>query len=497
MAKIANRAKMTVSGTPGTGSITLGTASSGFQSFSDAGVLSGDLISYVIEDGSKFEIGRGTYNGTTLTRTALQSSELDGSKITATSAATVFLTVLAQDFSAPIPAGTATIGSIKSITDPVTVTGTITANVRLGGADINKNNPLATTLVFDSQTVSVAAPLPVSPTGFNGTSKVTNDNPFPVLISTLKAVAIEGPNGSKVTAANALPVAVSGTVATTLSGTPAVTISGTVPVSLSGTTPVSLDTSTTPLQVTVTNPSSGGGGGGSAYVGANFTESQVTASNATFTGTSRANPGGSMIFVTRISTTAATGSVTIQQSTDGTNWTSVRGYGATFAVSNNVTYALDATAAFYRVLVASMAANNTITVNSSFTAQSIDAVSTVALAGTIFVTPASVGSATAETSTSLAANAVFTSGIKLNNPAGAFSTITAHSYSDQSGLLRIEFSTDNSNWYRASAELVTIGGVPSFTQVPVSQTYMRIVYTNGPTAQTYFRLSCFLSKTGA
>ena len=50
MAKIFNLARMTVSGTPGTGNITLNAAVSGLLTFAQAGVVDGDVIEYSIKD---------------------------------------------------------------------------------------------------------------------------------------------------------------------------------------------------------------------------------------------------------------------------------------------------------------------------------------------------------------------------------------------------------------------------------------------------------------
>ena len=95
MVSIVNRAKMTTT-TTGTGTITLGSASSGYQSFADAGVANGDVVRYVIEDGSAWEIGTGTYttSGTTLSRTPLQSSA-SGAAISLTGSAVVYISVIA------------------------------------------------------------------------------------------------------------------------------------------------------------------------------------------------------------------------------------------------------------------------------------------------------------------------------------------------------------------------------------------------------------------
>ena len=95
---LVNRAKMGTS-TTGTGTITLSSAETGYQSFADAGVTDGDVVRYVIEDGNDWEIGSGTYtaSGTTLTRTVDESSNA-GSALNLTGSATVFVTAAAEDF---------------------------------------------------------------------------------------------------------------------------------------------------------------------------------------------------------------------------------------------------------------------------------------------------------------------------------------------------------------------------------------------------------------
>jgi len=99
MAVLVNRAKMSTS-TTGTGTITLGSAEDGYQTFADAGVANSDVVRYIIEDGSNFEIGTGTYtsSGTLLSRTVSESSNSNNA-INLSGSATVFVGATAQDLS--------------------------------------------------------------------------------------------------------------------------------------------------------------------------------------------------------------------------------------------------------------------------------------------------------------------------------------------------------------------------------------------------------------
>jgi hypothetical protein len=106
MAKLVNRARMTTA-TTGTGTITLGSAVTGYQSFAGAGVANAEIVSYLILDGAAWEIGTGTYtsSGTTLSRTVTESSNAD-SALNLSGNAHVMVTARAEDFQDRVPYGT-------------------------------------------------------------------------------------------------------------------------------------------------------------------------------------------------------------------------------------------------------------------------------------------------------------------------------------------------------------------------------------------------------
>lgn len=100
MVYLLNRVRTSVSGTPGTGTISLGSAVAGFQGFSAAGATDGYTYAYLLEDGNNWEVGIGTwgFSGNTLARTTvIQSSAGGTTPITASSNTIVSVTMISND----------------------------------------------------------------------------------------------------------------------------------------------------------------------------------------------------------------------------------------------------------------------------------------------------------------------------------------------------------------------------------------------------------------
>jgi hypothetical protein len=144
MVTLVNRAKVGTT-TTGTGTITLGPAKVGYQTFADAGVVDTNVIRYVIEDGPDWEIGTGTYtaSGTTLSRTVTESSNSD-SALNLTGFAVVFVGAVVEDLAVLAP-----LASPALTGTPTTPTATFGTNT----------TQIATTAFVSTATTSTVAAL--------------------------------------------------------------------------------------------------------------------------------------------------------------------------------------------------------------------------------------------------------------------------------------------------------------------------------------------------
>jgi len=138
MVKLLDRVKMTVSGTPGTGNITLNAAEAGFQTFAQAGAVDTNVVRYAVTDGTNFEIGTAVLSSsaTVLTRTVQQSSNSNNA-LDLTSSAVVFATLSAADLSAnPAPRWTTEPASTLNLANDGSTAVTLT------GVAVDENFPV-------------------------------------------------------------------------------------------------------------------------------------------------------------------------------------------------------------------------------------------------------------------------------------------------------------------------------------------------------------------
>lgn len=168
MAVLANRVKVTTA-TTGTGTITLGSALAGFQTFAGGGITDGQIVRYVIEDGTSWEIGAGTYtaSGTTLSRSVDESSN-SGSAINLSGSAVVFISPSEEDIVKPGD----NISLLNNNSGYTTNTGTVTSvgvtagsGISVTGSPITSSGSITVTNTAPDQVVSLGAGSNVNITG--------------------------------------------------------------------------------------------------------------------------------------------------------------------------------------------------------------------------------------------------------------------------------------------------------------------------------------------
>ncbi len=95
----------------------------------------------------------------------------------------------------------------------------------------------------------------------------------------------------------------------------------------------------------------------------------------------------------------------------------------------------------------------------------------------------------ADTVTNLAISATFTGTARDGGATNTMRRFVATAFSDQAGTFRIEMSTDNVTWRRATADTAVTANTPVSLSVDVVARYYRVVYVNGSVATTAFMIN--------
>jgi hypothetical protein len=141
----------------------------GYQTFAAAGVANTDEVRYVIEDGSDWEIGTGTYtaSGTTLTRSVDESSN-SGSPLNLTGNAVIFVSASSDEIVQPGD----NVSVLTNDAGYTTNTGTVTSvgltagtGISVSGGPITSSGSITVTNSAPDQVVSLSQGANVTITG--------------------------------------------------------------------------------------------------------------------------------------------------------------------------------------------------------------------------------------------------------------------------------------------------------------------------------------------
>tara|TARA_R100001510_G_scaffold36725_1_gene33169 strand:- start:4141 stop:5082 length:942 start_codon:yes stop_codon:yes gene_type:complete len=192
MAKLFNRAKMNTS-TTGSGTLTLTTADTGMQSFADAGVTDGDVVQYVIEDGTSWEIGTGTYgaSGTTLTRSPSESSG-GGSALSLSGGAKVFISSIASDFGKLQVDG---VTKIQADSGGITVTGNVVVSGNVDGRNVATDGSKLDGVSSGADVTNTAINALATETSISGSDVIPVITSSGLKKATITNAALVGPTG--------------------------------------------------------------------------------------------------------------------------------------------------------------------------------------------------------------------------------------------------------------------------------------------------------------
>lgn len=350
-----------------------------------------------------------------------------------------------------------------------------------------------------AQTVSAAAPLPVTISGGVGTQPIS-------------AVSLPLPTG----AATAVNQSATNTALAAISGQlPASLGIKTAAASLS-VGPASDLANLEPAGAAITGTAMPAGGSGlTGWLSAIYrscseggtTTGSVTSATTVVTASNTIYMGGSF----QVTSAGTTCTITYEQSNDGTNWVTLPVVPAATASSAATTtttaagiYTYVSSAAFVRARVSTYTSGTVavvlnqkqqVTPSSGVSLAAGGAnIGNVAVTGTATVTgTVNLGTGFTDSTTALAAGATFT-GTGRANSAAQYEFFAATAYADQAGTLFIDQSLDTGATYQPIlSQAVAAGGAANIAVrmcgAVGTATLYRVRYVNGAALQTVFRLS--------